>query len=241
MRDSVERIRASGLTKRFSNGALGLEALSLSVREGELVCLFGGPGAGKSTALHIIAGLLTPTFGMVTIDGDSLSDGWRARNRTILISGDWNHPARLTPLENLRAYVQLNGIQASVHQCRNALRDCELPDSVMGMPTQALTAEHQLLIWFAFARLKRIRALLLDEPAFGLDVVAIRHLTQRIDGLRENAAILLATSNPLLAAHADKCVVLIDGRPVLERSRGELTAQSLASTYIRLWGSRDPD
>jgi ABC-type multidrug transport system ATPase subunit len=241
MGTSSERIRASGLTKRFSNGVFGLEALSLTVREGELVCLFGGPGAGKSTALHLIAGLMTPSSGTVTIDGSAVSDRARTLRRVTLIARAWKHPGRLNPIENLRAYLALNGKGASVDDCRNALRDCGVPDSVMKGPTSALTREHQLLIWFALARMKQAGVLLLDDPAWGLDVLAIRNLLEHIDGLRPHVATLVTTSNPLLAADADRCLMLIDGRPVWERTKAELTAQSLASVYVRLWGHRDLD
>ena len=238
---SSEGIRTSGLTKRFSNGVLGLEALSLTVREGERVCLFGGPGAGKSTALHLIAGLMTPSSGTVTIDGAPVSDRARALRRVTLIARAWKHPARLNPIENLRAYLALNGIGTSIGACRNALRDCGVPDSVMTGPTSALAREHQLLIWFALARMKKAGVLLLDDPAWGLDVLAIRHLLEHIDGIRQHVATLVTTSNPLLAADADRCVMLIDGRPVWERAKADLTPQSLASVYVRLWGHRDLD
>ena len=239
MDTTAERIRTNGLTKRFSNGTLGLEALTLTVRQGEFVCLFGGPGAGKSTALHIIAGLMKPSFGTVMIDGTDVSDSLETKGRVTLIASDWNHPPRLTPIESLRTYVALNGIQASVHECRNALRDGGIPESAMLLPARTLPAEHKLATWLALARITRRQVLLLDDPASGLDIVAVSRLIQQLESLRRDTATLVATANPVLAAHADRCIVLIDGRPVLQRSRGEFTAQSLASTYFRLWGSRE--
>ena len=239
MRDDSERIRTDGLTKRFASGVLGLEALSLAIRQGELVTLFGGPGAGKSTALQIIAGLTKPTAGIVTIEGNPVTDRLKTLSRVTLIAGGWRHSAHLTPVDNLRAYVALNGVRASSGDCRNALRDCGVPDTEMVRSTRRLSLEHQLLIWFALARLKGAKVLLLDDPTLGLDVLAIRNLIAQIDYFRDHAATLLATSSPLLAARADRCVMLIDGRPALERPGEELTAHSLASMYVRLWERRD--
>ena len=241
MHNSSDGIRTNGLTKRFPNGALGLEALTLSVRKGDVLCLFGGSGAGKSTALHLIAGLTKASFGTVTIDGENVFDVPGTCRLVTLIASNWNHPPRLSPIDNLRTYLALNGIRASVHECRNALRDGGMPDSSMLLPARTLSAEHKLTIWLALTRLTRRRGVLLDEPALGLDIVGVSRLVRHLDSLRRESATIVATSNPVLAAHADRCVVLIDGRPTFERSRGEFTAQSLASTYFRLWGNRQVD
>ena len=74
-------IEAIDLTKRYSDGTLALDALNLHVREGEIYCLLGAKGAGKTTALDLFLGFTPPTAGRARIDGidvAELDDGQRA-------------------------------------------------------------------------------------------------------------------------------------------------------------------
>src|SRR6195952_3238994 len=79
----------TGITKRYSNGVVALDNLSLSLRRGEIVALLGPNGAGKSTAVKLMLGLSTPTTGQVRIFGaDPRDPAARARTGAMLQIGN---------------------------------------------------------------------------------------------------------------------------------------------------------
>jgi ABC-type multidrug transport system ATPase subunit len=221
---------------RFAGMGLALDALNVSVASGEIVCLFGGSGAGKSVALQIIAGLLPPSSGSVVIAGRSIDNPRESLQLITFISSAWNHLPRLTPIEHVRSYAALNGRTPSRGECVQSLRECGLPEAAFDARMSDLASEHRLLVWLSFSLLKRAPILLLDDPTRGLDPSVVPRLQRKILEKSAHTAVLLATQDPMFAAQADRVVVLAQGRPVLERRGTELTAQSLAAAYLRLLG-----
>ncbi|HEX2224269.1 MAG TPA: ATP-binding cassette domain-containing protein, partial [Thermoanaerobaculia bacterium] len=103
-------IEAIDLTKRYSTGRLALDALNLRVRPGEIHCLLGASGAGKSTALHLLLGFLEPTAGRALIDGiDARREPLLARSHSAYLAGGTAFYERLTARQNLSFFAALGG------------------------------------------------------------------------------------------------------------------------------------
>src|SRR5437868_1610734 len=103
-------IEAIDLSKRYPNGHLALDALNLRVDGGEIYCLLGAKGAGKTTTVNLFLGFTAPTAGRVRIDGvDVTAEPLRARERIAYLADGTAFYRRLTTLQNLDFFARLGG------------------------------------------------------------------------------------------------------------------------------------
>jgi ABC-2 type transport system ATP-binding protein len=231
--DAAPVLRAQNLSKRFADGTLALDAVSVTVCAGEMVCLLGGRRSGKSVLLQLVAGVVPSTFGTVSIGGVAVTDPVTSLARIMYLASGVAHAPRLKPAENLHCYATLSGVGSSPGECVQALREVGLPEWALATATGALGTEHCLLIWLAAARLRNAPGLLLDDPSAGLEPAAMRRLQQWLARRREaGTAILVATADVPLASQADRVVILAHGRGVCEKPRSEFTAQTLMALYL---------
>ncbi len=99
-----------GLTRNYGERA-ALEDLTLSLPAGQTLVVFGPNGAGKTTLLRVLATLLRPHAGSVSVLGERLpDDGWRVRGRIGLLGHEPLLYRELTPRENLRYHARLHGV-----------------------------------------------------------------------------------------------------------------------------------
>ena len=230
-------LRLQDVTKRRADGSVAVDVFNLSIYPGELVCLLGGRRAGQSVVLQLIAGLVQPTAGSVYVDGLPITDTAALMATVAYLSPDLKHALRLTPTENLYCYTALSGVARSRTECLQELRQIGIPERALTSPTSALPAEYRLAIWRAAVAVRSPRVILLDEPTVGLDPIAIQRLDTWVRRQRDqHAAILLATSNPSEAQHADRVAILVDGRKVTEKRRTELTPEILMQMYLQSVG-----
>src|SRR4051812_46844122 len=118
-------IAALDLSKRYPNGTLALDALNLRVAAGEIYCLLGARGAGKTTAVNLFLGFAGPTSGSALIDGiDVAREPLRAKARVAYVADTTAFYRRLTTLQNLDFFARLGGRRhPSRQECEMALRE----------------------------------------------------------------------------------------------------------------------
>jgi branched-chain amino acid transport system ATP-binding protein len=218
---------------------LALAGVSLEVRDGELVALLGANGAGKSTALMTISGIVRPRGGAVVYNRTDLT---RANPYDIVGLGVIQCPegrrifGGLTVLENLRMGAVRRADPAAVR------RDLEYVLSlfpVLGQrrhqPGATLSGGEQQMLAIARALMGSPRLLLLDEPSLGLAPLVVQAIFGVIRELhRRGVTILLVEQNVRQAlAVADRGYVLAAGRVILEGSGGELRSNpELEQAYL---------
>jgi branched-chain amino acid transport system ATP-binding protein len=207
-----------------------LKGISLEVREGELVTLLGANGAGKSTTLMTISGILRPRSGHVTFEGHDLT---RAGAYDVVRLGVIQCPegrrifGGLTVLENLR-------MGASRRQDRGAVQSdldwvCGL-FPILGQRLHqtgaTLSGGEQQMLAIGRALVARPRLLLLDEPSLGLAPLVVRDIFDVIQQLHsQGVTILLVEQNVRQALQiADRGYLLETGRVVLSGPVPELSA-----------------
>lgn len=229
-------IEAIDLTKRYSDGTLALDALNLHVQEGEIYCLLGAKGSGKTTAVDLFLGFTPPTAGRARIDGiDVAEQPMAAKARVAFAADSVAFYRRLSPVQNLAFFAGLGAVQApSRHDCEMALREVGLPESAFHARVAALDPGSVRKLGLAVVLLKNAPALVLDEPLSGLDPQAAAELVETLSELRDRGRAILITMQDLYWARhlADRVGILQEGRHAMTRTREELRYENLERLYL---------
>ena len=212
-------LKISALTKRFAEVA-ALTEVSLTVAAGERVALLGHNGAGKSTMMKIILGLIPATAGQVEVCGAAPGSAGARRQVAYLPENAAFHPA-LTGLEQMRHYLSLRGESPS--KAMELLEQVGLgPAARRRIGTYSKGMRQR--VGLAQTLIGTPRLLVLDEPTSGLDPVSRRYFYALLDGLAARGASILLSSHALteVEARTDRILILSKGRMVAEGSLADL-------------------
>jgi len=179
------------LYKSFGDTAV-LEGASFSAAPGTATVLEGPNGSGKTTTLHVLAGLVTPDAGTALVDGmDVVADRTAAQERLAFLPQDVRFHDALTPRQVLRFYAGLR--DASEARIDALLDDVGLAE-VAQKPCGTLSGGMRQRLGIAVFELSRAPVLLLDEPGLSLDPEWRGFLMDRLRArVRDGAAVLMAT------------------------------------------------
>jgi branched-chain amino acid transport system ATP-binding protein len=199
-----------------------LKGISLSVEDKQIVTLVGGNGAGKSTTLRAISGLLHPRQGDIRFDGKTLA-GMGAHD--IAATGVRHVPegrrvfGRLTVAENLEMGAFNRRDRAGIAQDRERMMELfpRLRERLKQLAGTLSGGEQQMLA-AARALMGRPRVLLMDEPSMGLAPMLVEQVFETIRRINaEGMTILLVEQNaPMALSIADHGYVLESGKIVLD-------------------------
>jgi ABC-2 type transport system ATP-binding protein len=167
-RMSEPAILVEGLSKRFGP-VIAVDELTFSAPKGAVVGLLGGNGAGKTTSIAMLLGLLIPTAGSIRILGeDMLKHRYRVLGRMNFSSPYVDLPARLTPRQNLRVFATLYAVADPTRRIAELGEELALNEFI-DRPCGSLSAGQKTRVALAKALLNRPELLLLDEPTASLD------------------------------------------------------------------------
>ena len=207
-----------------------LRGIDLEVRAGELVCLLGANGAGKSTTLRTISGLLRPAAGRIAFEGRSIAGLTPA---AILEAGIAHCPEgrRVFPYlsvqENLLmgAYVRRDGAAIATDLERVCTHFPVLGER-RGQAAGTLSGGEQQMLAIGRALMARPKLILFDEPSLGLAPTIVEATFSIISEIRrQGTTVLMVEQNAYLALRmADRAYVLETGRIVLTGAAADLMA-----------------
>jgi branched-chain amino acid transport system ATP-binding protein len=209
-----------------------VRGISLSLANDQIVTLIGANGAGKSTTLRAISGILAATDGDVSYDGQSLKD---LAPHLVVGKGIIHVPegrrifARLTVAENLRVGAFLNNDKRWIANAEaRALAMFPVLKQRLKQVAGTLSGGEQQMLAIARALMSDPRVLLLDEPSMGLAPILVQQIFDTIIEIRKlGVAVLLVEQNAFLALQiADYGYVIETGEIVLEGPGHELLANS---------------
>jgi ABC-2 type transport system ATP-binding protein len=196
MPETGHAINARELTKGFA-GVLAVDHLSFDVKQGEIFGVVGPDGAGKTTALRMLAGVLTPDSGTATVAGfDVVRDPEGVKNHISYMSQRFGLYEDLTVDENIRFYSDLFGLARSEIERRGlSLLEAAGMSQFGNRLAGKLSGGMKQKLGLVCALIHTPRVILLDEPTNGVDPVSRRDFWRILYSLLgEGVAILVSTA-----------------------------------------------
>ena len=237
-------IRLHEVTCRDPSDRVLVDRLSLAVKSGEVYCLLGSHGAGKTAVIDLILGLRRPSSGSLSVADKNPAEEPAAVKRLVAhVTTSTLYPSQ-SALENLRLLSALSGAVDRVadSEYRNALRRLAVADRHIESALWLAPPEVPVAVCLAAAHLRKVPAVVLDDPAANLDSRAAVRFAEGVRLLRDcGAAVLLATPDASLAAQVSDTVALLkDGVKVAERRKTQFSGDgifSLVNDYLGPAGS----
>lgn len=234
-------IDTRALERRFGDNR-AVRGVSIAVHAGELYGLVGPDGAGKSTTIACIAGLLAPSAGSVRVLGhDPLGSRSEVREQLGWMPQQYSLYGDLSVEENLHFFARLFGLSRTDYAERAArLLDITRLARFTERRADALSGGMYKKLALACALLHRPRVLLMDEPTNGVDPVSRRELWELIyELLGEGMAVLVSTPYMDEAARCHRVGLLFEGKLIAEGAPAALTGELAHEVYEIRGGSRD--
>jgi ABC-2 type transport system ATP-binding protein len=207
-------IVAEGLTKSFP-GVRAVDALSFDVRAGEIFGLVGPDGAGKTTALRMLAGIMTPDAGQATVAGfDVARDPEGAKHALSYMPQRFGLYEDLTVDENIRFYADLFGVKTTERDARSTqLLEAAGMSEFRKRLAGKLSGGMKQKLGLVCALIHRPKVILLDEPTTGVDPVSRRDFWRILYELvAEGVAILTSTAYLDEAERCHRVALLHQGK-----------------------------
>ncbi len=217
------------LAKRYGSRDV-VRDIDLEVRQGEVVGVLGPNGAGKTTTFYMLAGIVPPTRGQVTLDGLDITR-WplhkRARLGMSYLPQESSIFRKLTVRQNLRLILEYSGLPAGEQQAKadrlmEELGITRLQDQLAAY----LSGGERRRLEIARALIPDPKFILLDEPFAGIDPLAVDDIQAIIEGLKaKGIGVLISDHNVRETLQiCDRAYLVYDGRIILSGSPDEIVA-----------------
>jgi len=232
-------IQLENISHQFGNLSV-LDSLSLNLNKGEVLGLFGHNGAGKTTSMKMILGLLEPTQGTIKVFGESpcSSNFNHFRYQIGFLPENVSFYQELTGLEVLQFFAKLKKV--SLTRCEQLLQKVGLSDAA-SRKVKTYSKGMKQRLGLAQAILTEPSLLLLDEPTVGLDPIATQEFYDIVDHLKNNGCSIILCSHvlPGVEKHIDKVAILSKGQLAAFGSIQDLRKQTPLATRINFSGCFD--
>ena len=228
-------VEAHGLVRRFGTTTV-LAGVELTAGAGEIVGVFGPNGAGKTTLIRVLATLLTPSAGRVSLfQEDPFGPrGSQVRRRLGLVSHETFLYPDLTAWENLLYYARLYDVPDGARRAGEQIEWSGLADHA-SRPVRAFSRGMAQRLALARALLHRPDLVLLDEPFSGLDAVGADTVENTLTTLRSEGRTAVLTTHDLTRGLrvADRVYIVSRGR-IAWQSDGPADEEDFSRTYRRI-------
>jgi sodium transport system ATP-binding protein len=239
-------IQAKNLSKRFGD-IEAVRDVSFVARDGEITGLLGANGAGKSTCLRMLYGVLTPDSGEASIDGiDMRGETSKARSHLGVLPHAAGLYGNLTARENIEYFGSLQGIGADPLRSRTAALVRVLGmEAFIERRAKGFSQGQRIKVALARALVHDPGNIVLDEPTNGLDVMAIRNLREMLLALKDQGRCVLFSSHVMqeVAALCDRVVIIGHGQVLADATvqsiRDSSGAASLEEAFLQVLGDAE--
>jgi ABC-2 type transport system ATP-binding protein len=187
-------IKIEKITKKF-NDLRAVDNLSLEVKEGEILCLLGANGAGKSTTINMLLNFIEPSSGITKINElDVIKHPIRTKKFLTYIPENLMLYPTLTAVENLDYFCKLSGKKFDKVELKLYLIEAGLQQEAHNNRVKTFSKGMRQKVGIALAIAKESKVLLLDEPTSGLDPKSSNEFMELLTKMKnDGVAILMAT------------------------------------------------
>lgn len=217
------------LAKRYGSRDV-VRDIDLDVHQGEVVGVLGPNGAGKTTTFYMLAGIVTPTRGQVTLDGLDITR-WPLHRRALqgmsYLPQESSIFRKLTVRQNLQIILEYSGLPAAEQQrtadrLLDELGIARLQDQLAAY----LSGGERRRLEIARALIRDPKFILLDEPFAGIDPLAVDDIQNIIEGLKaKGIGVLISDHNVRETLQiCDRAYLVYDGRIILSGAPDEIVA-----------------
>ena len=213
----IDMLSIAGLSKRYNDGQVALEDISLDVKEGEILALLGPNGAGKTTLISAVCGLVVPTEGQIKVGGfDTKSDYRLTRSLIGLVPQEISLEPFEKVINTVRFSRGLFGKNPNDNHVEMVLRQLSLWDKKDSKIMQ-LSGGMKRRVLIAKALAHEPRVLFLDEPSAGVDVELRREMWKLVSQLKSQGVTIILTTHYIEEAEAiaDRVGVISKGKLIL--------------------------
>jgi ABC-2 type transport system ATP-binding protein len=234
--DAQSLVTIRGLVKRFSrDGRAALDHIDGQIRSGRITGLVGPDGAGKTTLIRIIAGLLLPSEGEVKVLGlDPVLEAAQIHERCGYMPQRFGLYEDLSVIQNLDLYADLRGLPDSerAQTYAHLLQFTDLK-RFTGRKAGALSGGMKQKLGLACALLSKPELLLLDEPSVGVDPISRRDLWGMVQELvSEGIGVVWSTAYLDEAERCSEVILFHEGKKIFNGPPNELTQRVKSRTFL---------
>ncbi|MNK68639.1 putative ABC transporter ATP-binding protein YxlF [compost metagenome] len=228
-------LKATNLTKKYGDHT-ALNALNLTINEGEIFALLGQNGAGKTTTINLFLGFIEPTSGELEINSISVTENNQETKKHVAYIPEtvMLYP-NLSGLENLKFFSSLAGFNYSDGELTYFLDKAGLQAKAHNQNLGGYSKGMRQKVGIAIAIAKKAKVLLLDEPTSGLDPKASNEFSQILKELSaDGTAILMATHDIFRAREvASHIGIMKQGNLVTVIEADKISANELEDLYLQ--------
>lgn len=229
-------LQAKDLTKRYEDGHLSLDALSLEIKPGEIFFLLGANGAGKTTTVNLFLNFIEPTSGKALINGiDVMEQPLETKKHIAFVSENVMLYGNFTARQNLDFFSRLGGkTNLTKNDYYNTMRKVGLQDEAFEKKLKTFSKGMRQKVGLAIAIIKDADNILMDEPTSGLDPKSAAELMQVLIQMRDAGKSILMCTHDIFRAKAvaDRVGIMKEGRLVMLRTREEFLQDDLERIYL---------
>lgn len=226
-------MKASGLIKKYRLGQEVITAVNnvdLEIYEGEFLCILGTSGCGKTTMLHMLAGLERPTRGQITIKDSVVLSKMKEKDMALFrrkyigfIFQSYNLMPTMTALENVSMPLIFDGVglRERNRKARDLLVQLGLKDRIFHKPTE-MSGGQQQRVSIARALISNPKILFCDEPTGNLDSKNTKEILDILHDLATNrgVTVVMVTHDLDQVSYANRTIHMVDGQITMIEEKG---------------------
>lgn len=229
-------LETKNLTKEYEDGLLALDHLDLKIEPGEIFCMFGANGAGKTTAINLILGFIPPTEGTALIEGiDVVKEPLKSKDFVSFVSENVMLYGNFTAYQNVDYFSRLAGKRnLTKTDYAQVMKRVGLQEEAFDMRTKNFSKGMRQKLGIAIAILKDAPNLILDEPTSGLDPRSGQEFLELLLELRDKGRSIFISSHDIFRAKyiADRVGFMMQGKLVMMKTSEELKGEDLNKIYV---------